>query len=97
MRVEDIGMTAAELFFCAVLDGLELAARESDCRTKTPSLTLQICFRDLGTIDLARAFLETQHTPDYDAIRNAEPVATQLADRARDLFDVLLLELVEVA
>src|ERR1051325_4000713 len=96
MRVEDISMAAAELFFRAVLDGFELPTRESHSRTKTTPLTLQIGFGNLGAIDLARPFLKTRHTPDHNAVRNAEPVATELTDRARDLFGVVFLKFVEV-
>src|SRR5690242_972621 len=97
MRVKDVSVTATELFLRALFDRLELAARESDGSTKATALTFEIRFGNLGAIDLARAFLKTQHTPDHDTVRNAETSAAQLADRTRDLFAFVLLKLVEVS
>src|ERR1051325_4176696 len=90
-------MTAAEFFLRAILDCLELAARESHGRAKATALTFQIGFSNLGAIDLARTFLKTQHAAEHDSIRNAETFAVQLAYRARNLPAVVLLKFVKIA
>src|SRR5262249_12225492 len=97
MRVEDVSVAAAEFFFGALHDRLELAPGESDGRAKTPAFALKICFSNLSAIDFARAFLKTQHTAEHDTIRNAQAFAAQLAYRTRNLPSVVLLELIEVA
>src|SRR5215216_3102192 len=96
MRIEDVGVPATKLLFCAILDCFELSPREPDCGAKTPALSFQICFSDLGAIDVVRALLKSQHTPNHDAIRDAEPFAAQLFCRAGNVFCVVLLSLIKI-
>src|SRR5262249_3102765 len=96
MRVENVGMTAPELFFGAILDGFELAARESDGSAKASAFTFQVGFSNFRAIDFTRAFLKTQHTAEHDTVRNAQALAAQLAYRARNLSAVVFLEFVKI-
>src|ERR1051326_3132184 len=97
MRVEDVSVAAAELFFSTVLDRLELAAREPYSRTKTAAFTFEIWFSNFRAIDLTRAFLKTQHAAEHDTIRNTQALAPRLAYRARNLPAVVFPEFIEVA
>ncbi len=96
MRVEDVSVPAAELLFRALLDGFELSPREPDCGAKPAALSFEICFGNLGAINIRRAFLKPQHTTNHDAIRHTEPFATQLVCRASNVFALVLLGFIKI-
>ena len=77
MRIEDIGVPASELFFGSILDRFELKSGNPDGSTKTFSFAFQITLCNLGAINVARAFLQTEHTTDYNSIRNAKTLAAK--------------------
>jgi hypothetical protein len=65
---------------------LELHSREPYSRAKSPPFTFQIAVGDLGAVNVASAFVQTQHAANYDAVRNRETFAMQLlADCERRL------------
>src|SRR5688572_6780195 len=96
MRVEDVRMATTEFFLGAILDRFELAARESDCRTETTSLSFEIRFGDLRSINFPSPFLQPQNATDHGAVRHAEPRATKLLC-SRRRFDVVALGFIKIA
>src|SRR4051794_34325006 len=90
-------MTAAELFFRAILDGFELSTRKPDGRARPPALTLQICICNVRTINVMCALLKPQHTTNHDSIRNTEALAAQLVNRTGKPLPIEFLRLVKIA
>jgi len=97
VRVEDVSVPAAELFLRTLLNGFQLSPRQPDSRPKTPSLSFQLCVRNVRAINVVRALLETQHTTNHYPFRDTEAVATQLVRRANKPFAIDLLSFVKVA
>ncbi len=97
MRVEDVRVSAAEFVLRALLDRFELAARQPHRRTKTSSLAFEICVADLGAINIARAFLQTQYAAHHHAFGHAESAAAQfLCSRSMRTAEVVVLSFIKI-
>src|SRR6185437_2650614 len=83
--------------FRAILDRFELSPREPDRRPEPAALAFEIGIRDMGAINVVRAFLQTQHTTDHDAVGYTQPFAAQLVGRARKPLPIDFFRLVKVA
>ena len=97
MCIEDVSVTATELFLRAILDGFELSSRKPDSRPKPPALPFEIGLRDMCAISFVCAFLQAQHATNHDSIGNTQPLAAQLVDRPRNSGYIDFLRLVKVA